>query len=106
MQDYVWNSGTMNIYPFSSFTLAVLPPVYPAKSLASPQLSYINQVMAYAPENLDDAQQETVLVRIVAQMWCQALTSAVNWEVQWLNDGIATALERWVISRLWTAMQA
>jgi len=42
VQDYVWNSGTMNIYPFSTFTLAVLPPVYPAKSLASPQLSYIN----------------------------------------------------------------
>jgi hypothetical protein len=59
-------------------------------------------MMAYSPANIDDAQQETVLVRIVAQMWCQALTTSVNWESYWLNEGIATALERWVISRLWT----
>ena len=42
VQDYVWNSGTINFYPWPTFTLAVLPSVYPMLTLASPQLSFIN----------------------------------------------------------------
>lgn len=53
-----------------------------------------------------NAQQETILVRIIAQHWAQAVVSAANWENFWLNEGIATTLERYVISRLWNYNQA
>lgn len=96
----------MNMYPFGCLRLVVLPPWYPFQGLPSPMLTYISTTNMWESYNPSDAGNETILTRLVAQHWFGALVTANNWEDYWLTESFGTAVERFVVSSLWTEMQA
>jgi len=82
-------------YPFGFYRIVIMPPVYAMGGMANPCLAYTSATTITGTQS-----QEFVLVRNIAQMWVGALVTQNNWEDMWINEGLTTYIERFVMSSI------
>ena len=82
-------------YIWGNYTIIVMPPSFPEGGTPNPLLCYTSITTITG-----DKSQEYVLVRTAAAMYTAAQVTPSNWEDYWMNEGIATYLERTMAGNL------
>ncbi len=82
-------------YRWGRWDILVLPPCYPFGGMENPRLTFVTPAILAGDRSL-----VPLIVHELGHSWAGDLVTSANWSEEWLNEGMATYLERRIVQTL------
>ena len=76
-------------YLWGTYNVVIMPPSYPFGGVENPMMTFASPTILTA-----SGQQNYVIIHEMAHQWAGNVVTMNNWEDFWINEGVATYIER------------